>query len=111
MMPTGSDLSQQPTAPSPESLGRVLVVDDQKNMRATTAMLLRAEGYAVDEAASGDAACESIAHQPYDIVVTDLKMEPMDGLELLRRVRDASPTTQVIVMTAYGTIESAVPLL
>jgi two-component system, NtrC family, response regulator HydG len=103
-----SSLTPQAHVASTGDSGRVLVVDDQKNMRATTAILLRAEGYTVDEASTGEEGCDAVSREPYDVVVTDLRMEPMDGLEFLRRVREASPNTQVVVMTAYGTIESAV---
>ena len=88
--------------------GRVLVVDDQRNMRATTAMLLRAEGFTVLEAAAGEEALAALATQTVDVLLTDLKMEPMDGLTLIRRGMEAVPNLQVIVMTAYGSIETAV---
>ncbi len=88
--------------------GRVLVVDDQRNMRATTAMLLRAEGYTVSEAGGGDEALKALAGQSVDVLLTDLKMEPMDGLSLLKRGLEVAPNLQVIVMTAYGSIETAV---
>src|SRR5687767_2711833 len=88
--------------------GRILVVDDQRNMRATTALLLRAEGYSVLEAGGGDEALGLLSQNPVDLLLTDLKMEPMDGLSLLKRGLEVSPHTQVIVMTAYGSIESAV---
>jgi two-component system response regulator HydG len=88
--------------------GRVLVVDDQRNMRATTAMLLRAEGYSVLEAGGGEEALSLLGAQPIDVLLTDLRMEPMDGLTLLKRAMEAMPQLQVIVMTAYGSIETAV---
>src|SRR5688572_29579249 len=94
--------------PNLQGRGRILVVDDQRNMRATTAMLLRAEGYSVLEAGSGDEALTALATHPLDLLLTDLKMEPLDGLTLLKRGLDVSPHLQVIVMTAYGSIESAV---
>ena len=93
----------------PESVGgSVLVVDDQKNMRATTAMLLREAGHVVAEAEDGAAAMQRVRQETFDVVLTDLRMPGLDGMEVLRGVRAASPETQVIVMTAYGTIESAV---
>jgi len=88
--------------------GRILVVDDQRNMRVTTAIVLRQAGYDVSEAEGGAAALERIAAEPFDVVLTDLRMPNLDGMELLRTVQRSSPQTQVIVMTAYGTIESAV---
>jgi two-component system response regulator HydG len=94
--------------PVAQHRGRVLVVDDQRNMRATTALLLRAEGFEVSEAGSGEEALDALAKQPFEVMLTDLKMEPMDGLTLLKRAVEVSPTTNVIVMTAYGSIETAV---
>jgi len=91
-----------------EAAGRLLVVDDQRNMRVTTAMLLRQEGFVVEEAAGAEEALRLLERETFDLLLTDLRMEPVDGLELLRRVLESSPSTQVIVMTAYGTIESAV---
>ena len=88
--------------------GKVLVVDDQRNMRATTALVLRSAGYAVAEAEDGAAAVGRVAGEGFDVVLTDLRMGPVDGLEVLRAALEASPSTQVIVMTAYGTIDSAV---
>jgi two-component system response regulator HydG len=88
--------------------GSILVVDDQKNMRTTTALLLRDEGYEVAEAAGVEEAAGRLASGTFDVVLTDLKMEPLDGLAMLQRAAQISPHTQVIVMTAYGTIESAV---
>jgi two-component system response regulator HydG len=87
---------------------KVLVVDDQKNMRATTAIVLREAGYAVAEAEDGGAAIQRVAAETFDVVLTDVRMGAVDGMEVLRATIEASPTTQVIVMTAYGTIESAV---
>jgi len=96
------------TQQAPQPKGRVLVVDDQRNMRATTAMLLRAEGYQVEEAGGGEEALTMLAARPVDLLLTDLKMEPIDGLTLLKRALEVVPQAQVIVMTAYGSIESAV---
>jgi two-component system, NtrC family, response regulator HydG len=88
--------------------GRVLVVDDQRNMRATTAMVLRQAGHAVEEAEDGAGAIQRAQQEAFDVILTDLRMPSVDGMEVLREVRRVSPDTQVIVMTAYGTIESAV---
>jgi two-component system response regulator HydG len=89
-------------------MARILVVDDQRNMRATLAMLLRALAHEVDEAPDGDKGVEMALSHGYDLVITDLRMGARDGLEVLRRVKDAHPLTEVIVMTAFGSIESAV---
>ncbi|MFT3710756.1 MAG: sigma-54 dependent transcriptional regulator [Archangium sp.] len=94
--------------PQPQRKGRILVVDDQRNMRATTALLLRSEGYTVDEAGSGEEALAWLQDHQVDLLLTDLKMEPMDGLTLLKRALEVSPRLSVIVMTAYGSIDTAV---
>jgi two-component system, NtrC family, response regulator HydG len=93
---------------SPGASAKVLVVDDQRNMRATTAIVLREAGYAVAEAEDGGAAVLRVTAESFDVVLTDVRMGAVDGMEVLRATLEASPTTQVIVMTAYGTIESAV---
>ena len=89
-------------------MAKILVVDDQKNMRITLSIMLRAGGHEVDEAADADAAAASQRAGGYDLVLTDLKMGAQDGIEVLRRTKEMFPLTEVIVMTAYGTIESAV---
>lgn len=87
---------------------KILVVDDQRNMRATLAMMLRGAGYEVDEAADGEQGVELGTKGAFDVVLTDLRMGLVDGLRVVRSVKEAHPMTEVIVMTAYGTIESAV---
>jgi two-component system response regulator HydG len=89
-------------------MAKVLVVDDQRNMRTTLAMMLRSAGYEVDEASDGAQGGELGARGAYDLVLTDLRMGSQDGISVLRAVKEAETNTEVIVMTAYGTIESAV---
>jgi two-component system response regulator HydG len=89
-------------------LGKILVVDDQRNMRTTLALMLRSAGYEVDEAADGAKGKDLGAGGAYDVVITDLRMGDDDGIDVLRGIKEAQPNTEVIVMTAYGTIESAV---
>ncbi len=98
------------TAPRAQTapVSRVLIVDDQRNMRTTTALVLRQAGYDVAEAESGEGALSRLLSEPFDVVLTDLKMAPLDGIAVLRGALEISPTTQVIVMTGYGTVESAV---
>jgi two-component system response regulator HydG len=77
-------------------------------MRTTLALMLRGEGYEVEEAQDGDAAIDKVGGDAYDLVLTDLKMGGRDGMDVLRHVRENAPLAEVMVMTAYGTIESAV---
>jgi two-component system response regulator HydG len=87
---------------------KILVVDDQRNMRTTLAMMLRGAEYEVDEAADGAHGAQLGAEGAYDVVLTDLRMGTVDGIEVLRTIKQKQPLTEVVVMTAYGTIESAV---
>ena len=88
--------------------GKILIVDDEANHRKFLSMVLRGAGHATDEAADGEAAIEKVAQETYDLVLTDLRMGRVDGMEVLRRIRETASATEVIVMTAYGTVESAV---
>jgi DNA-binding NtrC family response regulator len=86
---------------------RLLVVDDEPNMCRSLAILLREEGrYEVATAASGREALGKLDR--IDLVITDLSMPGMDGLELLRKIKETAPETQVVLMTAYSTVQSAV---
>jgi two-component system response regulator HydG len=91
-----------------ETKGRILVVDDEVNARTALVELLRDEGYAVESAADGFKALGKLEETTPDVVVTDLKMPGMDGIELLGRVRERAPDVAVIVMTAFGEVETAV---
>ena len=86
----------------------ILIVDDDAQMRKSLANLLRRESYAITEAESGERAVECLNNDTFDLVITDLHMEPMSGLDLLRVVKQSHPDIEVIVVTAFGTIETAV---
>jgi len=87
---------------------KILVVDDDPGMRKSLAIMLRREGYQVTEAPGGEVAVEQLGREVFDLVITDLKMEQISGLDLLLRVKQMSPAVEVILMTGVGTIESAV---
>jgi CheY-like chemotaxis protein len=80
---------------------RILIADDEPNHRRSLSISLRLEGYEVTEAADGEQALEALAEAPVDVVVCDLMMPRVDGLELARRMRFAYPGTKVILMSAY----------
>ncbi len=86
----------------------ILLVDDEKSVSSTVGLFLKKEGYAVEEASNGPDAVEQLKLKFFDLVITDLKMKPMDGLEVLRQAKSINPMTEVVVMTAYGTVESGV---
>jgi DNA-binding NtrC family response regulator len=89
---------------------KILVVDDEKIKRITLADDMSAQGYEVVMAADGDEAIEKLAADRFDVVVTDLKMPRLDGIELLKRIKQGpmSESIDVIMMTAYGSIPVAV---
>lgn len=87
---------------------RVLVVDDEENLRRVTQLKLQQAGYEATTASDGSQALELLARHPQDLIITDLKMPGMSGIDLLRRVKEDYPEVIVIVVTAFGTIESAV---
>jgi two-component system response regulator PilR (NtrC family) len=90
----------------------ILLVEDEKSMRDLLALMLGKEGYRVDTAEAGLEAQDRIRKQrPYDVLITDISMPGMTGLELLRFARQESPDTAVILMTAYGSKETAIQAL
>ncbi len=87
---------------------RILVVDDEANARTALVALLGEEGYSVESAADGFKALPKLDEFAPDVVLTDLKMPGMDGLELMKRARAQDPERAVVVMTAHGAVDSAV---
>jgi len=106
---TASDLTQ-PTSlqTKPGSTRRVLIVDDEANARNALAELLADAGYSVSTASDGRTGLLQMEQIDPDVVLTDLKMPGMDGLSLIERGRPLFPHTTFIVMTAFGTIDTAV---
>ena len=86
----------------------ILIVDDEQTLRHTLSGLFRRMGYRTTEAASGEEALEHIARQVFDVVLLDLKMPGMDGTEVLKAARPLAPDTVFIILTAYGTLDSAI---
>ena len=80
----------------------LLVVDDQASIRESMLITFRREGYGVETAASGEEAIGILEQKPFDLVITDLRMSGMDGIQVLEKVKEMSPDTEVVVMTAYG---------
>jgi DNA-binding NtrC family response regulator len=87
---------------------RILVVDDDESLRRVTEVQLQQAGYQVFTAASGQEALALLQERPVELVITDLKMPGMSGVELLKRIRADYPEPVVILVTAFGTIETAV---
>jgi two-component system response regulator PilR (NtrC family) len=89
----------------------ILVVDDEQIIRESLSYVLRKENYNVDEAENGKAAYDMLLETNYDLVITDLEMPEMKGTELLEKIRDLSAQTATIVVTAYGSLETAISAL
>jgi EAL domain-containing protein (putative c-di-GMP-specific phosphodiesterase class I) len=87
---------------------KVLVVDDEPAIRRVLSDFLKMEGFTVDTAADGEAAVEHLTTQRYDVVISDLKMPRLGGLELLEEVARLNPEALAIVMTGFGTVDTAI---
>src|SRR5262245_8736073 len=90
------------------TMARILVADDEAGIREFLADALELDGHEVVKAANGDEAARLLDQRSFDLVLTDLKMPGKDGMMLVRKVRAEQPELQVIVLTAHGTVDSAV---
>lgn len=88
--------------------GRILVVDDEKGQREILDTILKKEGYQVVEVPGAREALERLDKQEFDIILTDLKMQGMSGMELLEHILEENPHQCTVIMTAHGTVDSAV---
>jgi len=86
----------------------VLIVDDERNIRLTLSQSLEALEVETDTAANGEEALTKLGERDFGLMMLDLKMPGMDGMDVLRNVREIRPDIRVIIITAYGTIESAI---
>jgi two-component system response regulator PilR (NtrC family) len=86
----------------------ILVVDDEQIIRESLSFILKKEGYDVDEAANGKDALVKHGANPFDIIITDIEMPEMKGVDLLKQIRQRTPQTLVVIITAFGSVETAV---
>jgi DNA-binding NtrC family response regulator len=91
--------------------GKILIADDERTIRETVSMILNEEGYDTDAVANGKEALDLLEVKNYDILITDIKMPEMDGMELINQSFKICPQTSVIIITAHGSIESAIDAL
>lgn len=91
-----------------EDKGRVLVVDDEKIVARDLEQMLREEGYDIVGVRSGAAALAKLLQEPFDVVLTELRLEKIDGMQVLKVCRDSCPWTETIMVTARATVETAV---
>jgi DNA-binding NtrC family response regulator len=90
------------------NLRSVLIVDDDKNIRLTLAMAIEKLNFAVEMAASGEEALKKLAQESFSLLLLDMRLPGLDGLEILRRVVKTWPQIKVVVITAYGSADLAV---
>ncbi len=86
----------------------ILIVDDEKNIRSSLRGVLEDEGFKVDLAASGEAGLEAVQKKEFDLVLLDVWLPGMDGLETLRRIKESDHSPLVVMISGHGTIETAV---
>lgn len=87
---------------------KILVVDDEQSLREVLSIMLKRTGYAVTSAADGEEAIELLNKDIFDLVITDLRMPKIDGMEVLKAAKSASPETVVLLITAFASADSAV---
>ncbi len=93
---------------APTYRGHILVVDDEASVRDWVTIYLKREGHSFRTAANGAEALDIIAEESFDLVITDLKMPKVSGLDVLRAVKERSPETEVVMVTAFATPETAI---
>ncbi|HLR76794.1 MAG TPA: sigma-54 dependent transcriptional regulator [Balneolaceae bacterium] len=92
-------------------IGSILIADDEQEIRESLSIILQDEGYRCQTAEDGAAAIEALKEHSFDILVTDLKMPKADGIEVLEQLQRYSPETLAVIITAHGTIETAIKAL
>lgn len=92
-------------------MAKILLVDDEASILSVLSVLLKAEGYEVVPVDNGEKAMDLIKSTPFDLMISDIKMSPVDGITLLKTAREHRPTMSVLMITGYGSIETAVESL
>ena len=90
---------------------RVMIIDDEKIVGDMAKMSLEREGYHVDTFLNGESALARLKEERFDVVVTDLKMKGVDGMEVLKTVKELYPHTKVIMITAFANLDTAIEAL
>lgn len=90
---------------------KIMIIDDEKIVGDMAKMSLEREGYHVETFLNGEAALERLRQEKFDVVVTDLKMKGIDGMEVLKTVKELYPETKVIMITAFANLDTAIEAL
>lgn len=91
-----------------DNKARILIIDDEEGIRLLLRAILTKEGYAVAEAEDGFKAIEMFKEDDFDLVITDVKMPGMDGIEVLKRLKELDPDVEVIILTGHGNLDTAI---
>ncbi|MBI5875444.1 MAG: sigma-54-dependent Fis family transcriptional regulator, partial [Deltaproteobacteria bacterium] len=86
----------------------ILIVDDEKSIRDFLEIMLKKEGYRVSSASGGEEAMKLFNNSSYDLVISDVRMKGMSGVELLKNIKETSPDTIVLMVTAYASVDTAI---
>jgi len=89
-------------------LNKVLIIDDEINLRGLLARIIQLEGYSVAQADNGKNALKLLEHEVFQVVITDVKLPDINGVDLTAKIKSSYPNTEIIVLTAYGTIQDGV---
>lgn len=89
-------------------LNKILIIDDEANLRGLLARIIQLEGYSVTEADNGKNALKLLEHELFQVIITDVKLPDINGVDLTAKIKSLYPSTEIIVLTAYGTIEDGV---
>jgi two-component system, NtrC family, nitrogen regulation response regulator NtrX len=91
-----------------KNMSNILIIDDEKAIRKTLSEILSYEGYKIDEAGDGEEGFRKFREKEYDVILCDIKMPKMDGIEFLEKAKEANPDLPIIMISGHGTIETAV---
>ena len=92
-------------------LPKILLVDDEERFRTTLGKMLRAQGFEVTATDSGPGALNELAQNPYDVILLDMRMPGMDGLETLTAIKQSHPDPEVIVLTGHASVDAAMDII
>jgi DNA-binding NtrC family response regulator len=93
------------------TLPKILLVDDEERFRTNLKKMLAAQGFDVTARASGLEALDELARQPYDVILLDVRMPVMDGLETLAAIKKNHPDTEVIILTGHASVDAAAEII
>src|SRR6478609_4517660 len=89
-------------------MSNILIIDDEKAIRKTLGEILSYEGYKIEEASDGEEGLKKFKEKAFDVVLCDIKMPKLDGIEFLDKARESNPDIPIIMISGHGTIETAV---